>query len=119
MTQVRKIKVKLQRFDPNISAPDFSEYEVPVEPGSSVMNVLTYIYENIDSSIAYYTSCRIGKCLGCDMGINGTVDYACTTPVPVDDDLTITPLPEYVRVKDVTINRARPKRPTGKKPVIA
>jgi fumarate reductase iron-sulfur subunit len=118
MSEPRTIKVNLQRFDSGGGTAGVESYEVPVEPGSSVMTLLTYIYENLDPSISYYNSCRIGKCLGCDMGINGTVDYACTTPVPVDGELTITPLPEYVTVKDMVIDRDRPKRPAGKKPVI-
>ncbi|HJO71613.1 MAG TPA: 2Fe-2S iron-sulfur cluster-binding protein [Rhodospirillales bacterium] len=111
------INVKVQRYSPDAGAPAFQEYEVPIEPGMSVMNILTYIYENLDSSLSHYTSCRIGKCLGCDVGINGETDYACTTPVR--GDLTITPLPEFVPVKDLLIDRDRPKRPAGKKPVIA
>ena len=117
MSESTVINVKIQRFSPDAGAPAFEDYEVPIEPGMSVMNVLTYIYENLDSSISHYTSCRIGKCLGCDMGINGVTNYACTAPV--DGDLTITPLPEYVTVKDLLIDRDRPKRPAGKKPVIA
>ena len=116
-SEAKIIKVRLQRFSPDAGRPSFQEYEVPLEPGMSVMNVITYIYENLDSSISYYNSCRIGKCLGCDMGMNGETDYACTTIA--NGDLTITPLPEYVTIKDLLIDRDRPRRPTGKKPVIA
>ena len=111
------IKVKLQRFSPDAGPPSLQEYDVPLEPGMSVMNVITYIFENLDTSIAYYPSCRIGKCLGCDVGINGVTDYACTTLAA--GDMTITPLPEYVTIKDLLVDRDRPKRPAGRKPVIA
>ncbi len=117
MTEAKVIKVKLQRFSPDAGPPSFQEYEVPLEPGMSVMNVITYIYENLDTSMSYYNSCRIGKCLGCDMGINGENDYACTTIA--DGDLTITPLAEYVTIKELLVDRDRPRRPAGRKPVIA
>ena len=117
MTEPRTIQVKLQRFSPDGGWPSFQEYTVPLKPGMSVMNVITYIYENLDSSISHYTSCRISKCLGCDVGINGAIDYACTTRA--EGDLTITPLPEYVTIKDLLVDRDRPKRAAGRKPVIA
>lgn len=116
MSEPTVIRVKLQRFGPDTASPGFKEYEVPLEPGMSVLNVLNYIYENLDSSIAHYYSCRIGKCLGCDVGVNGETAYACTTLA--EGDVTITALPEYITVKDVLIDRDRPKRPAGRKPVI-
>ena len=117
MSEPTTVKVRIQRYSPDGGAPGFKEYDVPFESGMSVMNVLTYIYENLDSSIAHYTSCRIGKCLGCDVGIDGVTHYACTTPVK--GDLTITALPEYIAIKDLLIDRNRPKRPAGRKPVVA
>ncbi len=117
MSEPRVIKVRLQRFGPDTPSQGFREYEVPLEAGMSVLNVLNYIYENLDSSISHYYSCRIGKCLGCDVGINGETAYACTTLA--EADMTITALSGYVMVKDLLIDRDRPRRPAGKKPLIA
>lgn len=116
MSDAKVIKVKLQRFGPDAPSTNFREYDVPLEPGMSVLNVLNYIYENLDPSLAHYYSCRIGKCLGCDVQVNGETAYACTALA--EGDLTITALPEYVVVKDVLIDRDRPRRPAGRKPVI-
>ena len=45
----------------------------------SVFSLLDYIYENYDRSLAYYKSCRIGKCTGCLVKVDGKSKLACTT----------------------------------------
>jgi succinate dehydrogenase/fumarate reductase iron-sulfur protein len=99
----RKIMVKILRSNPKKGEnPRYVEYEVPVEEGASVLKVLSYIYENIDSGLAYYCSCRIGKCKGCIMMINGKVGYACTTPVR--GDVTLEPARGFEVIKDLVVN---------------
>lgn len=56
-------------------------YTVPVEDGEivSVMNLLEYIYENLDSTLAffYHAACRQAACGKCMVKINGKVGLAC------------------------------------------
>jgi len=65
-------------------------YEVPIVEGSmSVLNVLQYIYENIDPSLSFIASCRLGLCGRCDMIVNGKPVQACAKVV--EGDITIEP----------------------------
>jgi succinate dehydrogenase/fumarate reductase-like Fe-S protein len=73
------IVVKVKRDDKQRSW--IEEYKVPFAPGKSVLQVLKEINENIDPSLAFYGSCRLGKCGLCRMLINGELRLACTTPV--------------------------------------
>ena len=56
-------------------------YQVPYSEGLSVLGVLQYIQENFDPTLAFYSSCRMGKCTGCFVNINGKTRLACTTIV--------------------------------------
>ena len=91
MTQ-KPIKVKIQRFDQHKdNLPYFQDYEVPLEKGMSVLDVLIYIYENIDSTLAYYNhaACRRGVCVRCTLKVNEKVVISCQTEAT--DDMIITP----------------------------
>jgi succinate dehydrogenase/fumarate reductase iron-sulfur protein len=109
MSEIEKrIKVKILRFNPKKDKePHFETYEVPISEGMSVLNVLDYIHKNIDRSLAFYYSCRIGKCKGCTMMINGKAKEACTTPAR--EDLTIEPLVGYEVIKDLVVDLEKRK----------
>lgn len=97
-------KVKVYRFDPDMDKePTYQTYTVPYEMGLSVLNVLQYIYDNIDSSLSFYYSCRIGKCNGCLMIVNGKPTRVCTTPPqPL---MTIEPLKGFKVLKDLVVDQ--------------
>jgi succinate dehydrogenase/fumarate reductase-like Fe-S protein len=67
----------------------------------SVTNVLDYIYENLDSSLAYYTSCHRGVCGRCLMIVNGKTRLACIELVT--DNLTLNPLPNHRVIRDLVV----------------
>ena len=48
------IHVKVRRSDEE----EFSTYDVPVEPGMSVFNVLEHIRNELDPTLAFLISCR-------------------------------------------------------------
>ena len=86
------INVKIQRFDQlKESIPYYQDYEVPLEKGMSVLDVLIYIYENIDSTLAYYNhaACRRGVCVRCTLKVNEKVVISCQTEAT--DDMILTP----------------------------
>jgi hypothetical protein len=51
----KSIKVSVFRFDPSVDPePHYQTYQVPFEKGMSAMSALDYIYQNLDSTLAYY-----------------------------------------------------------------
>lgn len=60
-----------------------SVYEVPVRPGMKVMDVLDYIYANLDHELAYYrhSSCCQAICGRCACRLNGRTILACAKEV--------------------------------------
>jgi succinate dehydrogenase/fumarate reductase iron-sulfur protein len=103
---VRKvINVKIWRYNPvKDSKPFFQDYKVPLlsEKGTTALMILNYIYENIDGSLAYYYSCKTGKCGGCMIRINGEPRLACTTVV--NGDITLEPIPGFEVIRDLVVD---------------
>lgn len=101
---VKQILFKVQRFNPEVDrAPHFCEYSVPVKRGTTVLEGLLYIKENLDSSLAFRTSCRMGICGSCAMLVNGYPHLACHTQVEEfkSGELTIKPLANLPIIKDL------------------
>lgn len=100
----KKIKFRVQRYiSEKSSDPFFSEYEVPVKKGLTVLDALLWIKENLDSSLSIRYSCRMGVCGSCGMFINGLPRLACQTQVLFleSDEVEVRPLPNYPILRDL------------------
>jgi succinate dehydrogenase / fumarate reductase iron-sulfur subunit len=103
-----KVKVDVFRLDPSVDKrPHRQVYVVPIQKGMSVSNLLQHIWECIDPSLAFYLCCRVGRCHGCFVEVNGQVKLACTTLV--EGDLAINPWPKYEVIRDLVVDITRPK----------
>ncbi len=101
---IKTVIFSVQRFNPEKDKkPYFQTYQVPVKRGTTVLEGLLYIRENIDSSLAFRTSCRMGVCGSCAMYINGYPHLACHTQVEEfrSRKLVIKPLPNHKIIKDL------------------
>jgi succinate dehydrogenase / fumarate reductase iron-sulfur subunit len=78
-------------------------YQVPVREGMTVLDGLHYIKDNLDASLAWRYSCRMGVCGSCGMLLNGRPTLACNTQILhiADTDLTVGPLPNFNIVRDL------------------
>jgi succinate dehydrogenase / fumarate reductase, iron-sulfur subunit len=98
----KKINVKVRRSTLGSENVRMDSYEVPWEEKMSVFNVLEYIGNTLDPSLAFYASCRIGKCMGCTLRINGKRGLACTTMV--ESDLVLEPDDRYPVIRDLVVD---------------
>jgi len=102
----KKVKVEISRSTAGSDQEHrFMTYEVPLVGKSSILNVLNYIVENLDPTLGYYSSCRIGKCTGCAIVVNGKNRLACTTPV--EGDLKLEPLKKFKIIKDLVVENSK------------
>lgn len=94
---MRTIKANIKRQN------GFIEYSVPVQDGDmvSVMNILEYIYQNIDSTLAFFhhAACKQAACGRCLVKVNGKVTLACKQAV-TQDEITVEPWNDNV-VRDL------------------
>lgn len=102
----KKMQVKLYRYDPSTNTEGhFDLFDVPALPHWTVMDVLDYIGENNDSTIAYFKhgACDHGICGRCALRVNGKVKLACSTEVSEEKELELTPVNEHV-LRDLVVS---------------
>lgn len=86
----------------------FSEFAVTLEERMTVLDALVRVQREMDSSIGFRCSCRVGMCGTCAVLVNRVPRLACSTSVKnlETDVVTIEPLPRYPIVKDVVVSLA-------------
>jgi succinate dehydrogenase/fumarate reductase-like Fe-S protein len=84
---------------------EYQKYTIPFVERMTILDVLNYIYENYGKNLSYYYSCRIGKCNGCIVNVNGKNKHACTTLAK--DGIKISPAKGFRIVKDLLVNFSR------------
>ncbi|MEZ6012442.1 MAG: succinate dehydrogenase iron-sulfur subunit [Hyphomonas sp.] len=96
---------RIYRYNPEEGGnPRWDTYWVDMDrAGTMILDVLLYIKNNIDPTLAFRRSCREGVCGSCAMNIAGRNTIACTKGF---DDLpggviTISPLPSQPVVRDL------------------
>lgn len=104
MSEIKKFKVF--RFDPEKDKKHrFETYDVPWEPGKTVLDGLNYIRENIDGSLAYRSSCREGVCGSCAMHVNGRYQLVCEIQLKeMPKNITVRPLANLDIIKDLYVD---------------
>ncbi len=100
----KTINFHVTRYNPERdSMPHIQTFQVPVREGMTVLEGLHYIKENLDPSLAWRYSCRMGVCGSCGMLLNGSPTLACNTQILhiAETDLTIGPLPNFPIIRDL------------------
>lgn len=103
-TTTRTITFHVTRYNPETDAkPYVKTYQVPVNEGMTVLDGLHYIKDNIDPTLVWRYSCRMGICGSCGMLINGSPTLACNTQILhiAQKDVTVGPLPNFNIIRDL------------------
>ncbi len=100
------IQVKVWRGDANHG--ELQSFEVPRQPSQTILDLVTWIQRNADSSLSYRFACRVGMCGSCAMMVNGVPRWTCRTHVgkvsqglSKGQALTIEPLRNLPVIKDL------------------
>jgi succinate dehydrogenase/fumarate reductase-like Fe-S protein len=93
------------------AAPDvgrWETYEVPFEPGQSVLDALRWIRVNRDPTLAIRFSCiNANACKECMIEVDGKTVYACTTRLQ-PGEMKLAPLSNKKLVRDLVTEIAPP-----------
>jgi len=74
------IILEIQRYSPEQEAePRFQDYEVPVHKDWVLLDALNHLKDNVDGSLTYRWSCRMGICGSCGVMVNGEPKLSCAT----------------------------------------
>ena len=107
----QSVTVRIQRFNPEIDKkPRLDEFNISLEPGTTILDALREIKNEHDGSLTYRRSCRHAICGSCAMNINGKNMLACNQPLKDHLDrkgrITIRPLPFQPIIKDLVVDRS-------------
>ncbi len=101
-----RIVLQVARYRPEQEAePTLQEYEVPLRKEWAVLDGLNYVKDQLDGSLSYRWSCRMGICGSCGMTVNGDPKLTCATflsdyaPGPI----RVEPLRNFPVVRDLVV----------------
>src|SRR6266853_2979758 len=86
--------------------PRFQSYTVPYREDWVVLDALNHIKDQIDGTLSYRWSCRMGVCGSCGMMVNGTPKLTCAAflrdyyPGPI----RVEPLANFPVVRDLVVD---------------
>jgi fumarate reductase iron-sulfur subunit len=101
-----KITLQVARYRPEEEAqPTFQEYEAPCRKEWVVLDALNHIKDQVDPTLSFRWSCRMGICGSCGMMVNGEPKLTCATfltdyaPGPV----RVEPLARFPVIRDLVV----------------
>jgi fumarate reductase iron-sulfur subunit len=101
-----RITLQVTRYRPEKEGePTHEQYDVPCPKEWVVLDGLNYIKDQLDGTLSYRWSCRMGICGSCGMTVNGEPKLTCATflteyaPGPV----RVEPLRNFPVVRDLVV----------------
>ncbi|MFX0082677.1 MAG: fumarate reductase (CoM/CoB) subunit TfrB [Candidatus Hodarchaeota archaeon] len=105
MVEKQIVKFKILRYNPDVDdEPYFVKYDIPYTGTLAILDVLQYIFHNIDSTLAYRWNCRTGQCGSCAININGIPGLACRTVVNPATNYVLEPLSNFPVIRDLVVD---------------
>jgi fumarate reductase (CoM/CoB) subunit B len=105
LAKERLVQFRIRRYNPDTDdKPRLVRYDVPYVDRQGMLDVLHYVFENLDSSLAYRWNCRTGQCGSCAISINGVPGLACRTLVDPSKKYVLEPLQNFPIVRDLVVD---------------
>ena len=102
-----RITLQIARYRPEQdSSVTFDEHEVPCPKDWVVLDGLNHIKDQLDGTLSYRWSCRMGICGSCGMTVNGEPKLTCATfladyaPGPI----RVEPLRNFPVIRDLIVD---------------
>ena len=105
MTESKNVEFRILRYNPDIdNEPYFVDYSIPYTDRQGILDALHFIFQSIDSTLAYRWNCRTGQCGSCAININGVPALACRTVVDPEKLYVLEPLSNFPVIKDLVVD---------------
>lgn len=101
------ITLKVTRYRPEHGEGlDEQTYSVPYRDDMVVLDALNYIKDQIDGSLSYRWSCRMGVCGSCGMMVNGVPKLTCSAFLRdyYPGTVRVEPLANFPIIKDLVVD---------------
>ena len=91
----------------------WERFDIPFEPGQSVLDGVRWLRINSDPSLAMrYSSINANACKECMIQLDGETVYACTARLE-PREMILTPLPNKKLIRDLVTEIAPPSERFG------
>jgi fumarate reductase iron-sulfur subunit len=100
------ITLEVFRYRPDTEAtPTFQSYAVPYRKDWVVLDALNWIKDNVDGTLSYRWSCRMGVCGSCGMLVNGKEKLTCAAFLKdyLPGPIRVEPLANFPVERDLVI----------------
>ena len=102
------IRLTVTRYRPEEeSEPTLQSYDVPYNKDWVILDALNHVKDEIDGSLTYRWSCRMGVCGSCGMMVNGTPKLTCAIPLTdygSSEPIRIEPLQFFPVIRDLVVD---------------
>ena len=99
------MKIRVQRYRPEQDdEPWFSDYDVPYNEDTSVLEALQYIKEELEPTLSFRWSCRMAICGSCGFMVNQVPALGCKTFLRDYAELSIGPLDNFPIERDLVVD---------------
>jgi len=101
-----RITLQVARYRPETDTEaTFQDYEVPCPKEWVVLDGLNYIKDQLDGTLSYRWSCRMGICGSCGMTVNGEPRLTCATFLTdyLPGPIRVEPLRNFPIVRDLVV----------------
>ena len=104
----KTIKLTVSRYRPEEeSEPTFQTYDVPYNKEWVILDALNYVKDQLDGTLTFRWSCRMGVCGSCGMMVNGTPTLTCAVPLSdyvSSEPIRIEPLQFFPIIRDLVVD---------------
>ncbi len=100
------ITLRVARYRPEADPePTYQEYDVPLREDWAVLDGLNHIKDQLDGTLSYRWSCRMGICGSCGMTVDGDPRLTCSTFLTDygSGPVTVEPLRNFPVVRDLVV----------------
>ncbi|MGI9435776.1 MAG: succinate dehydrogenase/fumarate reductase iron-sulfur subunit [Geminicoccaceae bacterium] len=101
----RDMDVAIWRGGPEGGA--FQAFDVPAHHSQTILDVVAWVQQNAEPTLAYRFACRVGMCGSCAMMVNGVPRWTCRTHVKKalnNNRIEIAPLRNLPVIKDLAVD---------------
>ncbi|HXG19998.1 MAG TPA: succinate dehydrogenase/fumarate reductase iron-sulfur subunit [Methylomirabilota bacterium] len=103
----RTVTLEVFRYRPDAEqTPTFQSYTVPYREDWVVLDALNYLKDQVDGSLSFRWSCRMGVCGSCGMMVNGTPKLTCAAFLKdyYPEPIRVEPLANFPVERDLIVN---------------
>ena len=102
------LRLEVSRYRPEEeSEPTLQSYDVPYNKDWVILDALNHVKNEIDGSLTFRWSCRMGVCGSCGMMVNGEPKLTCAVPLTdydASEPMRIEPLQFFPVMRDLVVD---------------